>query len=75
MTKLEIEQRMLRQSSQLPAEMLLEVLDFMEFPAAKKERQRPFQGGNDWKQDFLFISQWTVTEQDVAIRSWNIEPL
>ncbi|MCP4700898.1 MAG: DUF2281 domain-containing protein [Gammaproteobacteria bacterium] len=75
MTKPEIEQRILQQSSQLPAEMLLEVLNFMEFLAAKKGWQRPFQEDDDWKQDFLSISQWAVTEQDVAIRSWNIEPL
>ena len=28
---------------------------------------------NDWKEDFLSISQWDITEKDVKIKSWQIE--
>ncbi len=26
-----------------------------------------------WKQDFLSVSQWDITEEDVKIKSWQIE--
>ena len=28
---------------------------------------------DNWKQDFLSVSQWNITEEDVKIKSWLIE--
>ncbi len=33
----------------------------------------PFKDSTDWKQDFLAVSQWDVTEEDVKVHSWTIE--
>lgn len=31
------------------------------------------EGEDGWEQDFLSISQWDITEEDVKIKSWQIE--
>ena len=28
---------------------------------------------NDWKKDFLAVSQWDITEEDIKITSWPLE--
>jgi hypothetical protein len=28
---------------------------------------------NDWKKDFLVVSQWDITEEDIKITSWPLE--
>jgi len=28
---------------------------------------------NNWKKDFLSISKWDITEEDIKIPSWKIE--
>ena len=33
----------------------------------------PVADSDEWKQDFLAVSQWDITEEDIKIRSWPIE--
>ncbi len=33
----------------------------------------PLDDKNLWKQDFLSVSQWEITEKDIKIPSWKIE--
>jgi hypothetical protein len=37
------------------------------------KRVLPTDDKNLWKQDFLSVSQWDITEEDVKIPSWKIE--
>ena len=73
MTRTEMTTRLFTQSQRLPEDVLLEVLDFMEFIAARRGVMTETAMKDEWKRDFLSISQWDVTEQDVAISSWKIE--
>jgi len=33
----------------------------------------PVADSDEWKKDFLSVSQWNITEEDIRIQSWPIE--
>ncbi len=33
----------------------------------------PNPGSEAWQQDFLTVSQWQITEEEVRIKSWPVE--
>ena len=33
----------------------------------------PIMNSEEWKQDFLSVSQWDISEDDVRMPSWTIE--
>lgn len=35
----------------------------------------PMQNNDGWKEDFLSISQWDITEEEVKVKSWRLEEL
>jgi hypothetical protein len=73
MTRTEVETRLVEKCRALPLDILEETLDFMEFVAAKRLCPSPSNQNRSWQQDFLSISQWNVTEEEIAIRSWQIK--
>ncbi len=37
------------------------------------KRGLPVDSSNDWKKDFLSVSQWDIREDEVKLTSWPIE--
>ncbi|MCP4401492.1 MAG: hypothetical protein GY801_29870 [bacterium] len=37
------------------------------------KRVLPVDNSNDWKKDFLSVSQWDIREDEVKLTSWPIE--
>ena len=33
----------------------------------------PIDKNDDWKNDFLSVSQWKITEEDIRMKSWPIQ--
>ena len=54
---------------ELPKNTDLEEVEIFIFPRKKKTIANKHQ---EWKDDFLTISQWDISENDIRLKSWQI---
>ena len=57
---------------ELPENSDLEEVEIIIIPKKRKRILEKKSRGEEWKKDFLTISQWAVSEDDIRIKSWSI---
>ena len=55
---------------ELPVGLNSQEVEIIIFP--RKAENIPYYFGQDWKKDFLEISNWDISEEDVRLKTWNI---
>nr|VFJ57466.1 MAG: hypothetical protein BECKFM1743A_GA0114220_101914 [Candidatus Kentron sp. FM]VFJ75180.1 MAG: hypothetical protein BECKFM1743C_GA0114222_108271 [Candidatus Kentron sp. FM]VFK11564.1 MAG: hypothetical protein BECKFM1743B_GA0114221_101941 [Candidatus Kentron sp. FM] len=60
-----------RISIDLPDDSELEEVEIIVLPTKRKTVTGDGVGQQDWKTDFLAISQWDISENDIRMESWQ----
>lgn len=61
-----------RISVELPENSDLQDVEIIILPMNRKTVSESRIGQEEWKNDFLTISQWDISEDDIRIKSWPI---
>ncbi len=61
-----------RISIELPKNSDLQEVEIIIIPRKRKAVSDSKIGHEEWKNDFLTISQWDISEDDVRMKSWQI---
>jgi hypothetical protein len=61
-----------RISVELPENSDLQEVEIIIIPIKRKTVSENRIGQEEWKNDFLTISQWDISEDDIRMKSWSI---
>lgn len=61
-----------RISIDLPENSDLQEVEIIILPLKRKTASGNRAGQEEWKNDFLTISQWNISEDDIRMKSWQI---
>ncbi len=61
-----------RISVDLPENSGLQEVEIIILPIRRKTVSESMIGQEEWKNDFLTISQWDISEDDIRMKSWHI---
>ena len=61
-----------RISVELPQNSDLQEVEVIIIPRKRKVVSEKKAGSEEWKNDFLKISQWNISEDDIRMKSWQI---
>ncbi len=61
-----------RISVELPENSGLQEVEIIIIPIKRKTVSENRIGQEEWKNDFLTISQWDISEDDIRMKSWSI---
>ncbi len=61
-----------RISVELPKNSDLQEVEIIIIPRKRKAVSEKKAGAEEWKRDFIKISQWDISEDDIRIESWQI---
>jgi len=61
-----------RISIDLPENSDLQEVEIIILPLKRKTASGNSSGQEEWKNDFLTISQWNISEDDIRMKSWQI---
>jgi len=61
-----------RISVDLPENSGLQEVEIIILPIRRKTVSESMIGQEEWKNDFLTISRWDISEDDIRMKSWHI---
>ncbi len=61
-----------RISVELPKNSDLQEVEIIIIPGKRKTVSEKKTGREEWKNDFLKISQWDISEDEIRMKSWQI---